>query len=170
MSNFTYEQVMFMKAMKKRWHWHLIAGNLFPIAASQALETGLLAIIEEGYGVSAGTTDKLNKLVSQSNYIYMEYNIKVLYGLQSIKVGDTSQRAGYAAGTCKEKPVHFTEKRYSTHYRNFVSKLENYNQLEEVWKFYLEEVMKEYLKVHVDEIKDSDGNVDADNETYSDGD
>ncbi|KAG8726469.1 hypothetical protein FRC11_000074, partial [Ceratobasidium sp. 423] len=137
-------------------------------------QTGLLSIVEEGYGVNSGTIDKLNELISQSHYIYAEYNIEMkkvsgryrhpclmrilrailftkckhgcpigvcfmpeimgginltdvpeesggngitapmialactlaLYGLQSIRAGDSSQRVG----TRKEKPVHFTEK------------------------------------------------------------
>ena len=40
-------------------------------------QTGLLAIVEEGYGVNTWTTDKLNQLISQSNYIDTEYSVKV---------------------------------------------------------------------------------------------
>ncbi|KAG8735722.1 hypothetical protein FRC11_003063, partial [Ceratobasidium sp. 423] len=50
--------------------------------------------------------------------------------------GDTSQRLG----TRKEKPLHFTEKKYSGPYRNFVIKLQQYNRLEELRKAYLEDV------------------------------
>ncbi|KAG8728907.1 hypothetical protein FRC11_009967 [Ceratobasidium sp. 423] len=110
--------------------------------------------------------DKLNELISQSNYIYAEYNIKVLYGLQSIKAGDSSQWLG----THKEKPVPFTEKRYSTHYRNFVKKIQQYNQVKEVQKAYLEEMMREYLQIQLEEIEDSDVDIKADNEMQSDGD
>ncbi|KAG8727741.1 hypothetical protein FRC11_012542 [Ceratobasidium sp. 423] len=90
----------------------------------------------------------------------------VLYGLQSLRAGNSLQRVG----THKGKPVHFTEKRYSPHYRNFITKLQEYNRLEEVWKAYLEEVMREYLQIHADEIEDSDGNIEAEDEMHSDGD
>ncbi|KAG8686006.1 hypothetical protein FRC11_009684 [Ceratobasidium sp. 423] len=267
--DFTYEQVLFMNAMRKRWHWYLVAENLFPVNTSHALElcmqhaeqtlevsriackvghtalefvrrkdssirsllqTGLLSIIEDSYNVTTSTTGKLTELISQSNYIYTEYDIEtkkisgryrhpclmrvlaailftkrirgrpigvcfmssimggdepeqpegngitpsmialactlVLYGLQSIKAGDSSERSG----TRKGKPVNFTEKRYSTHYRNFVTKIRQYNRLEEVRKAYLEEMMKEYLQLRVDEMEDSDANVEADDEMHSDGD
>ncbi|KAG8680806.1 hypothetical protein FRC11_001959, partial [Ceratobasidium sp. 423] len=113
--DFTYEQVVFMKAMNKRWHWYLISDDTFPINTGMALElctqyaeqtlelsrkvcgigrpsfdfvrrkdssirnsfqTGLLSILEEGYGVNIETTDKLNELISQSNFIYAEYDIE----------------------------------------------------------------------------------------------
>ncbi|KAG8698493.1 hypothetical protein FRC11_014389, partial [Ceratobasidium sp. 423] len=113
--DFHYDQVVFMNAMRKRWHWYLIADDSFPINTSVALElcvqyaeetlgisrrdadmtrsaldfvrrkdsairnlfqTGLLSIIEAGYGVNVNTTEKLNKLISQSNYIYAEYDIE----------------------------------------------------------------------------------------------
>ncbi|CAE7102803.1 unnamed protein product [Rhizoctonia solani] len=271
--DFTYEQVVFMRAMTKRWHWHLISVDSFPINTSTALElciqyaeqnlgvsrkdcsigrpsldfvrkkdssirnsfqVGLLSIIEEGYHVNTKTVNKLNELIGHSNYIYAEYDIEtkkvsgrfrhpcllhvlaavlfskgkrgrpigvrfmpeimgatdptdwpeqsggtgitasmialactlVLYGLQSIKAGDSSQRLG----SRKEKPVCFTEKKYSTHYRNFVNKLQAYNRFEEVKKAYLEEVMKEYLRIRIDDDEDSEGNIEADDEMHSDGD
>ncbi|CAE6534828.1 unnamed protein product [Rhizoctonia solani] len=270
--DFTYEQLMFMKAMNKRWHWYLISDDSFPINTGMALElcaqyaeqtlelsrkacdigrpsfdfvrkkdssirnsfqTGLLSILEEGYNVNTETTDRLNELISQSNFIYAQYDIEtkkvsgryrhpcllrvlgavlftkskrghpigvcfmpeimggtdltdspeqlggtgitvamvalactlVLHGLKSIKAGDSSQRLG----TRKEKPVHFTEKKYSSHYRNFVSKLKEYNRFEEVQKAYLEEIMREYLQLHIDENEDSDGNIEVDDEMHSDG-
>ncbi|KAG8728384.1 hypothetical protein FRC11_011183 [Ceratobasidium sp. 423] len=203
--DFTHDQVSFMNRMRKRWHWYLIADDLFPINANTVLElcmqyaeenlevsrndfnighsalefvrkkelsirnllqASVLPIIEECYTVDNNTIDKLNELISQSNYIYAEYNIEVLYGLQSIKAGDSSQRLG----TCKEKPVPFTEKRYSAHYRNFIKKIQQYNRVEEVRKAYLEEMMREYLQIQLKEIEDSDIDIEADNEMHSDGD
>ncbi|KAG8739964.1 hypothetical protein FRC11_000485, partial [Ceratobasidium sp. 423] len=112
--DFQYDQVVFMKAMSKRWHWFLIADDLFPIHTNAALElcteyaeqslevsrvdcnityvehgfvrrkdsairnlfqTGLLSIVEEAYEVNPNTTEKLSQLISQSNYIYAEYDI-----------------------------------------------------------------------------------------------
>ncbi|KEP46027.1 hypothetical protein V565_222870, partial [Rhizoctonia solani 123E] len=168
------------------------------------LQAGILSIIEESYGVNNTTIEKLNKLISQLNYVYTEYNIEtkkvsgryhhpclirilvailftkrkrgrpigvrfmplimeahhsmdearlpeaagittsmialactlVLCGLQSIKAGDSSERLG----TRREKPVPFTKKRYSAHYRNFANKIKQYNRVEEVRKAYLEEI------------------------------
>ncbi|KAG8730903.1 hypothetical protein FRC11_005541 [Ceratobasidium sp. 423] len=117
--DFHYDQVMFMNAMRKRWHWFLIADDSFPTNTN----TGLLEIVKEGYGVNPDTTEKLNELISQSKYIYVEYEVEVLYTLQSIKAGDTSQRLG----TRKGKPLHFTEKKYSGPYRSFVTKLQQYS-------------------------------------------
>ncbi|KAG8683942.1 hypothetical protein FRC11_012848 [Ceratobasidium sp. 423] len=90
----------------------------------------------------------------------------ILYALQSIKAGDTLQRLG----TRKEKLLHFTEKKYSGPYRNFVIKLQQYNQLKELCKAYLEDVMKEYLRVQVDNTNVSDVDIEVDNEMHSDGD
>ncbi|KAG8757211.1 hypothetical protein FRC11_004720 [Ceratobasidium sp. 423] len=272
-SNFHYDQVVFMNSMRRRWHWYLVADDLFPINTNAALElcaqyaeqhlgvsrtdcditrtaldfvrrkdsgirnlfqTGLLSIVEESYDVNTDATEKLDELISQSNYIYAEYNIEtkkvsgryrhpclirvlnavlftkykrgrpigisfmpeviggdhltdatelpggtgisvsmialactlVLYALQSIKAGDTSQRLG----TRKGKPLHFTEKKYSGPYRNFVMKLQQYGRLEEVRKSYLEEVMKEYLRFHVDNNEASDVDIEVDDEMHSDGD
>ncbi|KAG8744596.1 hypothetical protein FRC11_013366 [Ceratobasidium sp. 423] len=229
--DFHYDQVMFMNAMRKHWHWFLITDNLFPTNTNAALElciqyaeqyldtphihcditcnvldfTSLLEIVEEGYGMNHDTTKKLNELISQSKYIYAEYEIEpigvcfmpdiigsvrpsdpmeqpsgtgvsvsmialactlVLYTLQSIKAGDTSQRLG----TCKGKPLHFTEKKYSGPYRSFVTKLQQYSRLEELRKTYLEEIMAEYLRVHADNDENSDIDIEVDNEMHSDGD
>ncbi|KAG8728792.1 hypothetical protein FRC11_010186 [Ceratobasidium sp. 423] len=271
--DFQYDQVAFMSAMKKRWHWYLIADNLFPMHTSVALElcaqyaeqtmevscvdcgithtalgfvrrkesairnlfqNGLLSIVEEAYNVNPDTTEKLNELVSQSNYVYVEYDVTtkkvsgcyrhpclvrvlktilftkhkrgrpigvsfvseliggkhptdvteqpggagvtapmialactlVLYALQSIRAGDTSQRLG----TRKGKPLHFSEKKYSGPYRNFITKLQQYNRLDELRKAYLEEVMEEYLRVHVNSNEESDVDIEVDDETHSDGD
>ncbi|KAG8681605.1 hypothetical protein FRC11_000907, partial [Ceratobasidium sp. 423] len=90
----------------------------------------------------------------------------VLYTLQSIKAGDTSQRLG----TRKGKPLHFTEKRYSGPYRTFISKLQQYNQLGELRKAYQEEIMAEYLRVHANNNEDSDVDIEVDDEMHSDGD
>ncbi|CAE6478895.1 unnamed protein product [Rhizoctonia solani] len=271
--DFNYDQVKFMDLMRRRWHWYLIADDLFPVNTKIALElctqyaenhlevsrmdcditrtavdfvrkkesairnlfqTGLLSIVEEGYGVNTGTITKLSELISQSNYVYAEYDIAtkkvsgryrhpclirvlnavlftkrkrgrpiglcfmqevigedssedftepptgtgisvtmialactlVLYALQSIKAGDTSQRLG----TRKGKPLHLTEKKYTSPYRNFVTKLQQYNRLDELRKTYLEEVMKEYLRVHTDNNEDSDADIEANDEMHSDGD
>ncbi|EUC56764.1 hypothetical protein RSOL_195530, partial [Rhizoctonia solani AG-3 Rhs1AP] len=198
------------------------------------LQAGILSIIEESYGVNNTTIEKLNKLISQLNYVYTEYNIEtkkvsgryhhpclirilvailftkrkrgrpigvrfmplimeahhsmdearlpeaagittsmialactlVLCGLQSIKAGDSSERLG----TRREKPVPFTKKRYSAHYRNFANKIKQYNRVEEVRKAYLEEIMRGYLQVQLDEMEDSDVNIEANDEMHSDGD
>ncbi|KAG8728223.1 hypothetical protein FRC11_011564 [Ceratobasidium sp. 423] len=55
-------------------------------------------------------------------------------------------------------------------YMEYNIEIQQYNQLKEVQKAYLEEMMKGYLQLCVDKMEDSDANVEADNEMHSDED
>ncbi|KAG8682469.1 hypothetical protein FRC11_014837, partial [Ceratobasidium sp. 423] len=88
----------------------------------------------------------------------------VLYGLKSIRAGDSSIRP-----RGKSKPLHFTEKKLSTHYLSFMDKLVRYPRIDELRKFYMEFIMGEYLRVRTEVDNDSDG-VESDDEVHSDGD
>ncbi|KAG8682117.1 hypothetical protein FRC08_015184, partial [Ceratobasidium sp. 394] len=89
----------------------------------------------------------------------------ILYALHSIKAGDSSKRKPRTP-----KPVKFSEDKYGTHYRSILEKMKQYSRLQEVQKTYMEEIMKEYLAVHTSAGKDSDSELDFDDEMLSDGD
>ncbi|KAG8689101.1 hypothetical protein FRC11_004119, partial [Ceratobasidium sp. 423] len=183
-------------------------------------QTGLLSIIKAGYGVNVNTTEKLNKLISQSNDIYAEYNIETkkvsgcychpciidvlkailfarckhgqaisVFFMQEVIGRDnlaaaTEEPGGTgisvlmialactlrASGTQKGKPLHFTKKKYSAPYQSFVTLLQQYPQLNELHKTYLEEIMGEYLQLQVNNDEESDIDIGVDNKMHSDGD
>ncbi|QRV81258.1 hypothetical protein RhiJN_09273 [Ceratobasidium sp. AG-Ba] len=89
----------------------------------------------------------------------------ILHVLHSIKAGDSSTR-----NPKSRKPVQWSESRYGNNYRKILSKMKKYNQIGEVQRECMAEIMKEYMIASGSTCGSDDDGVQFDDNMLSDGD